>query len=190
MSTSFNANITHNNALKGDVQFVPEKDTVTFGCGPLTDAVSTWCVSRSTTCYLNTKKETWTTVKHSEEARKSMASDGTRIKIDHLPVEKERAYQVVRDNVGLGTMVPDLLASSETGCASVHGANRPGQMRVSMFSCSVNVTQTTAEPVKYLSSPVVMPANASGAPSHNSSCGELHFKARNATQSRFRHRGE
>merc|ERR1712136_558049 len=34
--------------------------------------------------------------------------------------------QVVRDNVGTGTVVPGLLASGEAGCASVHGANRLG----------------------------------------------------------------
>jgi len=69
--------------------------------------------------------------------------------------------QVVRDNVGTGTVVPGLLASGEAGCASVHGANRLGaNSLLDLVVFGRQAADTTAELVKPNSPPVVMPANA------------------------------
>merc|ERR1712107_742186 len=69
--------------------------------------------------------------------------------------------QVVRDNVGTGTVVPGLLASGEAGCASVHGANRLGaNSLLDLVVFGRQAADTTAELVKPNSPPVALPANA------------------------------
>merc|ERR1712012_1167298 len=69
--------------------------------------------------------------------------------------------QVVRDNVGTGTIVPGLLAASESGCASVHGANRLGaNSLLDLVVFGRQAADTTAELVKPNSPPVQLPANA------------------------------
>merc|ERR1712136_481323 len=68
--------------------------------------------------------------------------------------------QVVRDNVGTGTVVPGLLASGEAGCASVHGANRLGaNSLLDLVVFGRQAADTTAELVKPNRPPVAMPAN-------------------------------
>merc|ERR1712012_1109385 len=69
--------------------------------------------------------------------------------------------QVVRDNVGTGTVVPGLLASGEAGCASVHGANRLGaNSLLDLVVFGRQAADTTAELVKPNSPPIQLPANA------------------------------
>merc|ERR1712064_230496 len=69
--------------------------------------------------------------------------------------------QVVRDNVGTGTVVPGLLASGEAGCASVHGANRLGaNSLLDLVVFGRQPADTTAELVQPNSPPIELPKNA------------------------------
>jgi len=67
--------------------------------------------------------------------------------------------QVVKDEVS--TIVPGLLAAGESGCASVHGANRLGaNSLLDLVVFGRQAADTTAELVKPNSPPVQLPANA------------------------------
>merc|ERR1712174_79071 len=58
-------------------------------------------------------------------------------------------------------VVPGLLASGESGCASVHGANRLGaNSLLDLVVFGRQAADTTAELVKPNSPPVELPANA------------------------------
>merc|ERR1712190_293401 len=67
--------------------------------------------------------------------------------------------QVVRD--AENTIVPGLLAAGESGCASVHGANRLGaNSLLDLVVFGRQAADTSAELVKPNSPPVKIPANA------------------------------
>mmetsp|Transcript_61666 Transcript_61666/g.147137 ORF Transcript_61666/g.147137 Transcript_61666/m.147137 type:complete len:630 (+) Transcript_61666:84-1973(+) len=67
--------------------------------------------------------------------------------------------QVVKD--ASNTIVPGLLAAGESGCASVHGANRLGaNSLLDLVVFGRQAADTTAELVKPNSPPVQLPANA------------------------------
>merc|ERR1712232_1223303 len=67
--------------------------------------------------------------------------------------------QVVRD--AENTIVPGLLAAGESGCASVHGANRLGaNSLLDLVVFGRQAADTTAELVKPNSAPIAMPKNA------------------------------
>merc|ERR1740123_1429757 len=67
--------------------------------------------------------------------------------------------QVIRDESNV--IVPGLLASGESGCASVHGANRLGaNSLLDLVVFGRQSADTTAELVKPNSPPMQIPANA------------------------------
>merc|ERR1711976_377107 len=67
--------------------------------------------------------------------------------------------QVLRDESNV--IVPGLLAAGESGCASVHGANRLGaNSLLDLVVFGRQAADTTAELVKPTSPPVAIPANA------------------------------
>merc|ERR1711920_429870 len=67
--------------------------------------------------------------------------------------------QVIRDESN--TIVPGLLAAGESGCASVHGANRLGaNSLLDLVVFGRQAADTTAELVKPNSPPMPLPANA------------------------------
>merc|ERR1711933_302017 len=67
--------------------------------------------------------------------------------------------QVVRDESNV--IVPGLLAAGESGCASVHGANRLGaNSLLDLVVFGRQAADTTAELVKPNSPPVQLPSNA------------------------------
>merc|ERR1712039_812970 len=67
--------------------------------------------------------------------------------------------QVLRDESNV--IVPGLLAAGESGCASVHGANRLGaNSLLDLVVFGRQAADTTAELVKPNSPPVELPANA------------------------------